>query len=287
MAGTSFQFAGVSLPIGALMFDDNFGEGRTSIMQMPGLNGGFNNNGSAPARHVPGVVRLSFTLVAETRADMQALRDAINALWSLGQRVLMQTLPDSSKRWCAATVTNISMPQDPSGQTDLFQPVSMVFGVDTPGWKAVRAGDAFWDDGEAEWDTSGDYWDGKTVTANNVLGGNSFTIDVSGGERTLPRLVIRCASYQSVFRPKWEHIHNGKKHAEFYYNGTVGNSSELEINCQTLAVWLDGVAAYGDMVWTKQDEQWMYLYSGENLVRVSWPSSQAATALVIYEEVYL
>jgi hypothetical protein len=290
MAGTRFQFAGVDLPLYGLTFDANFGEAQPSLVNMPGLNGAFNNHGSLPPPSVPGVVRLSFYLVASQRGEMQAKRDALLALKWQGRRVLRQILVDENgtetARWCEATVTTISAPQDIAGQTEYFQPVSMVFGVDRPVWKK-HIYTAFWDDGTSRWNTSLVKWGGNADKATDVNGGNTFTISNGGSERALPILIVRCGAGQTVTNPQWEHMANGKKWADFYYNGTLVADDELIIDCQTLSVTLNGVGVYGDMVWTLKDEQWMYLYPGSNTIEVSWASDEVASTLVVYEEAYL
>src|SRR5512134_2799678 len=103
-------------------FVTNFANLVPATARLPGLSGGFDDYGDDAAPSEIGRVTLNFTLVAYSRADMTARRDAVYAMAGWGQRRLWlrpTNHPTDPERWCNAKVNSIRMVERLDANTDL------------------------------------------------------------------------------------------------------------------------------------------------------------------------
>ena len=90
-------------------YRDNFAQAKPQTASFPGMDGGWNVDGAGGPITPVGRVTQSFTIVAATRAEMDDLRDELNALRFLGENRLVYQPTDTadSSRWTWAAVQNI------------------------------------------------------------------------------------------------------------------------------------------------------------------------------------
>src|SRR3990172_11272451 len=110
-------------------FATNFADGVLHTVRLPGMDGGFNLDGSDAPPAPVGSVRMGFYLVSETRAGLDDLRDAVRGLQYKGlKRLVYQPTDDTdAQRWAWARAQSIQMGEQKQAQTDFWQPVSITF----------------------------------------------------------------------------------------------------------------------------------------------------------------
>lgn len=181
--GRSYAFPGATLHASS----DTFASLAPQTTPLPGLSGGFDFYGVGPAPAVVGQIQLSFTLVALTRSEMTAKRDAVRAMarWGVQRLWKQPTDPDDPERFCFARVASISMPEQHGGQTDLHQPVTVTFQAADPRWYSKE--NLWYLDGSLTLDG------GRTVqgaAAVEVEDGDIITVTNAGTAPTPPRIQI-------------------------------------------------------------------------------------------------
>lgn len=245
-------------------YRDNFASVVPRTVRLPGLSGGFDQFGSDVAPHEIGMVSIQYVLTAPTRGEMQAKRDTVKSLTSLGVRRLYMQPGDQTERWCEARVNNINMAQQIDGFTDLHQPVTIDFQVADPYWLQQGTESWSWGDGTL-W--GGNVW-GGTATPQSLTGtSNTFTENVSGVHITFPRMTLQVPSGASCSNPRIQRIVDGQVQDEVSYTGTLAAGSTLEINCRRLSVTLNNVNAYSAaFAWRRPS--WFRLTPGNNSIRV-------------------
>jgi len=161
MTSKLVRFGNYTFPTQQSSFTDNFRNAVPRTTRLAGMDGSFNEYGRFPPPIESGKVTISFTLVDYTLTGMTAKRDAVNALLQKGQQELFieTSNPSADKRFCYATINNISMPQRFDKYTDIFQPVTIDFQVEDPRWLA---------------------WPGAWYIGDDIVIGNSLII---GGAR--------------------------------------------------------------------------------------------------------
>ncbi len=245
-------FAGYTFPGNGLKFSPTFGDVVTRTGRLPGLDGGFDEYGKGQAPNEVGNITLSFTLIATTRSAMQAKRDAVLALAAVGKQELRWKPAGFTEfRFCNARVNNIRMPQDPSGQTDLWQPVSMNFQVSDPHWYSYPFNVWYLNDGNFLDDglNLGGY---SPTTA--ILGVYGFNIE--GTADTFPIITIKPnQSGTTITNPRLQRkalLGGGIVLDEFAWQGVLSYGDWLTVNCRDYSVtWyrdgygaVDGIAAF-------------------------------------------
>lgn len=194
------KFAGYTFPGNGLHVSPTFGDVVTRTGRLPGLSGGFDEYGIGQAPNEIGNITLSFTLIAAERDDMQAKRNAVAALTRKGVQQL-RWKPDGYTEFlfCNARVSNIRMPQDPSGQTDLWQTVSMNFQVADPHWYSYPF-DVWYFDGDVPLDGEMNFagWAEDDFLLDVTVQNNTL-FEWGGTADVFPRLTI--ATDDQEYRP--------------------------------------------------------------------------------------
>lgn len=258
-------------------YRDNFTNVVTRTVRLPGLSGGFDQYGTDAAPHEIGNVSITFVLVAESRGEMQAKRDTVNALASWGVRRLYMQPGDQSERWCEARVNNIQMAQRIDAWSDLHQPVTIDFQVSDPYWLQQGTESWSWGDGTL-W--GGNLWGGAATSRTLNTTANDFIETVAGVHTTFPRLSLSVPTGASCTNPRIQRVIGGQIVDEVGYTGTLAAGSALEINCRRLSVRLNSVNAYSAaFTWLKPS--WFRLEPGANAIRVLFSSVTGAPTLTM------
>jgi hypothetical protein len=277
----SFTQAGVVL--GA--YSDNFANLVPKTSRIFGMDGGFPEFGDDRPPSEIGTVRQSVTLVATTRALMEAKRDLLKQIADWGKQKLVMTPTDGGlERSCYATINSIQMNKNEGEHTDLWQTAQIIWQVVYPRWRTVGTESVLWDDGWA-WD-DGTVWGGGGGFA--ASGTSTSTTVTNNGKATVqPRISILCGAGQTVTNPIIQRLVNNIVIDEVLYVGTLVAEDALEINCRAWSVELNNTNAYSS-AFDFTHPSWFRLEPGANTVRVLFtnPGDAATVQLAYYEEYY-
>lgn len=243
------RFGGYTFPATLTTMVDNFSDGVPTSTRLPGLSGGWPMDAAGATPTQVGSVTVGFTLVADDREDMDALRDAARAMaeFGLAQLVYQPTEPTDGERWCWARVQYITMSQRKDMHTDLWQDVTAHFFVPDPVWRggdygALRIGEpglviadpAEWVIGSGGYvinaTASGD--DDELPYAGNATAAAVVTIKPPAGfsaenvrvERRLGALVVDRVQYTGVLTDADEIIFDGERGRVFLNGVSVGEN---------------------------------------------------------------
>lgn len=218
-------------------FSDNFKNAVTKTTRLAGTSGAFNEYGSYPEPTEGGTVQFNFTLVEYTIGNMQAKRDAINALRWKGQQPLFVQPGNSyaARRFCMAKLSNINMPQRLDRHTDVFQPVTLNFTVEDPRWLAYPNASYVGDEAIVG--------SGTTVAADRVamgvVPGTQYTLPTNNGNTETPVFlrILRVGSNASTITLK--HYAPDMTLLQYWIwdGGLTVSGDELWVDSHDASVW--------------------------------------------------
>ncbi len=267
-------------------FRTNFANLVPPTLRLPGLSGGFDELGDSPAPAEIGNIALSFTLVADSRSEMEVKRDQVRQMAAWGVQDLFVQPSDTllAQRWCRARVNNISMPEDPSGNTDLHQPVSVNFQAADPRWLSTGTESWRWGDG-TKWG-SGAKW-GGLGTVPGIIGTGTLTASNVGNAISRPRILVRCGVGEGVTNVTVERILGGLVVDRVFWPGVLIAGDSLLIDCRRWEVRKNGVEVYSS-AFDFLHPDWMRLMPGGNQLRVSflYPTDVAGVVVRAYDAYY-
>lgn len=286
MSGGVKSFGSYVFPNGGIVhnFSTNFGDGVVNAVRMPGMHGGFNEDGIGTPPSAIGVVRFRFWLVANTRAQMDALRYAAKAMREMGMDKLVYQKTDlSANLFCMATVHNIQMQEQKGEHTDLWQPVDMIFHVPDPVWLGGAYGgyvfDGSYDFGDALSAGGGGLVQNLSGTTTNL------TVTNNGNAMTKARLTIAPDTGQSCANPTVQRIVNGVVVDEVSWTGTLNYGDSLVIDGNRQVIQKNGANALANATYLHPDL--IRLAAGSNSIKVLLNASgNAAKAYWIYYDAY-
>ncbi len=272
------QFADYTFPQEALTISTNFGDLVPKTVRLPGVSGGYDEYGTMPAPGENGNISLSFTLVAQDPDDMQALKDAVKYLASLGKKLFQWTPQgETVARFCWARVNSISIPEQPSEHSDLHQPVKMSFQVSSPTWESYAFSNLWYLDGSVD-------LDGETnlvgLQQYNIVTGDEQTITNDGTADTFPifRFEVRDAIGVGATAFGLQRLSaSGAVLDQFTWGGNLewdpayANSNQLVVNCRTYEVIYENNAVGNVNSFQYFDSlraQFFRLAPGDNIIRV-------------------
>lgn len=260
-------------------FRTNFKDLVARTTRLPGVSGGYDEHGSGRAPSEIGNVQFSIFLTSDTRAGMQALRDALNRMADWGVGVLYDTI-NGVDRWCYARVNNITITEDRHKHTDLHQKVQLSFQVSDPFW--YTAGNTFvWDSGIL-WDGANQYWDLQTGTSVTTSG--TISITNNGSAFTLPRIFVNNTSGSGVTDLRIERVVNGLAVDDMRYTTTLATGTYLDIDTQRKRVSIGAVGTNAYANFSARSADWLRLLPGANSLRVTLLGT--VTVYVQYMERY-
>jgi len=267
-------------------FDYNFADGAPQTRRIPGVDGGFSDLGDEAAETPPGSLTLGFWLVADTRSEMDALRDEVRALEGYGLQRFDYTSLDGAlgTRHCFARVTSTRMSRIESKHTNLHQKVSLTFEVPDARWHQDHYTSWGLDDGFI-------LSDGKTVgegALETAVSGveTTFSVTQPGTALAIPAISVMPGVGESCENPKVQRIANGLVADEIAYTGTLSAGDELMVDGKRMYAALNGGNAFGPDFYYRYPSLFR-LQPGPNLVRVRFANSgDAATIRFWFEKVY-
>lgn len=259
-------------------FRSNFGDLVTRITRIPGVDGGFDEDGTQPAKSEVGNVQFTFYLYSPTRSGMEVLRDGVKEMVNWGyKRLFIQpsnhALPE---RWAEMRVSNINF--SPGAHSDLKQAVNVSFSTSNPFWYTQGTEAPVWGSGI----TWGSFVWGGTATSQALSGTQTnITESVSEGNTfTLPRLVVGCGVGQTAENVTIERYVRGSLVDRVSRAGVMVAGDSLEIDCRAKHVRLNGSDAY-DNNFDSLTSDWFKLQPGDNDIRIKMNNSGDAASLTI------
>ena len=274
-----------TFPVFQDTFMSNFGQAVSRITRLPGVHGGFDEDGTSEQASEVGNVRCDFTLVAEDEDDMEAKIDAVMSMRGQKRLYVQPSNLAAGERFCYAKA-RINLTRKPNKLTDFFQPVSVDFSVAQPFWFTQGTENVLWGSG-ATWGGAGVVWGGST--SGQAVSGltTSYTeSSVGGSANTLPRIIFECGASQTAENIVIQRLASGTVVDEVSYSDVLGNNDVLEIDCRGKKVTVNGADAYGSAFDFLRSE-WFEITPGDNSIRVQMANSgDAGTVTLKYFEVY-
>jgi hypothetical protein len=254
---------------------DNFKNVVPRTVRLPGMDGGFPTDGAGKRASEIGSISFSFYLRASSRADMEALRDAAQAMtnWGLGRLYMQPSDPTDSERWAWCAVNNITTARKEHEHTNLFQLVQCRFLAPDPYWFAPGTltvwGGTTWGGGE---------WLSDNTTS--VSGSSQYVTETNDGNATTHPIISLLATGTCV-NPRVQRIVDGAVVDEVKYNAVLAADDELVIDCRSKSVFLNTDDAYTS-AFSYAHPDWLRLLPGDNTVRIAFDGAGAADVTLGY-----
>lgn len=289
MSGGVITFGSYTFPTTLAEFEDNFADAVPQSQRLPGLDGGWNEDGDGRANTAVGRVTVGFWLVAQSRSDMDDQRDTVARMLESGLAKLtyQPTDPADPPRFCWARVNYIRMGERKDAHTDLHQKVQVIFQAPDPHWLIGTATPWALGDGSTIGQGGLTIGGGGTPTIINASGTlTSATISHAGNAETIATVSIQTGAGQTCQNPTLQRILNGHVVDEIAYTGTLGANQELTISGRAQVVMLNGVSAFGPN-FSYAHPDFLRLTPGDNAIQVRFQNGgDAATVKVWFYTTY-
>lgn len=252
MSGGIVSFGTYTFPKTLKEFVSNFGDVVPSTVRMPGLDGAWNSDGDGDAPSQTGKITVGFMLMAETREEMDALRDAVRGLRRQGvaRLVYQPTDPTDPARFCLARVNMLIMSERKDNHTDLWQDVQLIFQVSDPVWKVNNYGGHYIGepgliiDDPATWTIGGG---GYSVAASGLS--TSITVPYVGNAPAIPKVFIEPGSGDSCEDVIIERVaSSGLVLDSVRYSGVIAFGQSLCIDGEKQIVTVNGAEAWANVM---------------------------------------
>lgn len=293
--GRLVSFGSYTFPTTQSEFNTNFGDITTKTIRVPGMDGGFSQDGWGKGDSAIGRITFGFWLVAEDPDDMEAKRDAVLKLAGLGLQKLIYQPEDATaeQRWCWARVNYPTISQNfEDGANNLFQRVQMIFHVPDPRWYS--------DAGYSPQLADGSYTaDGSLYVINGYLSNvvsnatKTFTVVNDGTHEVIPAVLIEPGAGASIAtNPKIQRIVDGYAVDEVQVLGDLYGHELAFDGKRQVAMW-DGKRIFGSFEYGRgafysvdfkyKHPAFLRLAPGSNTIKVTFDnlSGGAPTALVL------
>lgn len=287
MSGGVVRFGDYTFPVTLAEFSDNFANVEPQAANLPGMDGGFNLDGDGAAVTAIGKVTVGFTLIADTREEMDAKRDAVKALVEKGvqQLVKQPTNTADATRYCLARVNFINMNERKDQQTDLWQKVQIIFRVDEPRWKSAPAGTWQLGDGSQIGDAGLEIGSGGEVVAASGI--NSSTNLVNNGTATaIAQVVVSPGAGQSAEDVEIERVVGALVVDSFKWEGTLSAGDVLSVDGRTQRATVNGASIWG-AAFSYTHPDFLRIAPGTNTINIRMKNAgDAATVRVYFYDEY-
>jgi hypothetical protein len=231
---------------------------------------------------------VGFTLVANTRVEMDDMRDAVAAMYNYGQQKLtyQPTEPTDPERFCWALINNIRMAERKEGQTDFRQPVTVDFQVPYPRWEYGQYLPWTLGDGSKLGDTGLKIGGGGLeIAASGEL--TEETVTNLGNAEALVAIAFKPGTHDSCERPTIQRWINNSVVDQVSWTGLVGGDSELFICGKRRLITYNGAGLlYGSFDYEHPD--FFRLAPGENTIKIKFLNAiDAATVTLWYAHTWV
>lgn len=287
MSGGIVSYGTYNFPQDTLQeFRTNFGDGVPRTQRLPGLDGGFSDDGGDPPNTQIGKIDLGFYLVAQSRDEMDDKRDAVMAMYEYGlaKLVYQPTDTNDATRFCWAQVNYINMSQQKHEHTDLHQKVAITFQVPDPKWLVEKYNSETFGDGY-QFDDGLTFGDGALELACSGVE-TSHTVTNSGTATAVCMLSVLPGAGNTCENPQVERIADGRVLDGVRYTGTLAADDELICDGRTGRAVLAGLSVFGS-AFEYEDPAFLRLPPGSSTVRVRFANvGDAATLRLWYYDTF-
>lgn len=282
------SFGDYTFPATLQEFNANFGNSVPTTVRLPGKDGGWSMDGGMPPPTEIGSVSVSFTLISDTRAGMDALIDALMAIVNYGLAKLIYQPTDATddERFCYAYTNYAYISRRPADHTDLWQDVRIIFQVPDPRWLSgdyggVRIGDPGLEiDSPAAWDIGEG---GYLVAASGTS--TSATLTYHGNADTIAVVAIEPGTGDSCTNPIIERLNGTLVVDRVQWTGTVNAGESLVIDGWKQAVTLDAVSSWDNVEYLHPDL--LRLSPGVTGIRITFANAgDEANVTFYYHDAY-
>ncbi len=269
-------------------FTDNFLKLRTLSEILPGMDGAHDPYGYGAAPRQNGLVEVKMWLLADYPAQMTVLKDGLSAIAGWGKQRLYKQPFDTTKRerWCNARVQDIRWQDDAEQTTWRSQEVILMFEVPEARWFSRTADNLPLWGTEYNWGQVGLLWGGGAGTAySGASSPLTISITSNGTALSAPLIALTCSASQVMTNPVIERVVNSEVVERIKFNGTVGNSQLMVLDCRALRAKLNGLDIYDNV--DIQRSSWLTIAPGANTFRLSSDSAgDACTVQIQFDEAY-
>lgn len=223
---------------------DNFRNVLARATRLPGLSGGFDEDGKGISPTEKGNVLYRFLYEATSEADMDAKKLALGRMKTFGKKRLYKQPVDPAlpERYCEARVNSIDFTERSGDRPEKRLEFTINFQVSNPYWLTQGTESPQYGDGSIY--GSGVVYGGTPVTQSLVGADNSFSVTPEGNDITYPRLTLEVPAGKSAQNIRIQRLVNGSVIDEVRYAGTLSAGDILEINSRAYAVYLNGADGY-------------------------------------------
>jgi hypothetical protein len=260
---------------------DNFGDMVPRTVRLPGLDGGFDEFGTARAPSEIGNVSATFWIYP-TGGSMDAAKDAVRAMADWGvQKLFASQYDGGNQRYVNARVNSIEINENVRDVPHRRLRVRMTWQVAVPFWFSA-AGEVPTYGGGVTYGGGAKYG-GAGILIDAAGASTEGTVTVAGNATTLGRVTATIPTGASCGDLRVQRIVDSVAVDEWRYDGGLTAGDVLEVNPNTGRVLLNGASAYGvDFTFTHPD--WLRLPPGDNLIRVVMGVSDEADVEVRFTE---
>lgn len=241
---------------------DNFRDLIPRTSKIPGLSGAFDEQGTDIAPTEEGNIQYTFWLLARDAKHMQQQKEAIGRIKTFGKRRLYKQPEDETlpERYCEARVNSISFNERAGDRPDKQLRVTINFQVpDNPRWLTIGTEAPSYNDGSIY--GSGVTYGGSPITQNLIGLDNTFSVTPAGNDIMYPRFTIVVPATKSATNIRIQREVDGVVVDQIRYAGTLVAADQLEINCRSYSVWLNGADGYSS-TFTFATSAWFRLIGG-------------------------
>ena len=233
-------------PEDQIQLRDNFRNVVPRTSRLPGLSGGFDEYGKAPAPSEIGNVSITVGYEASSPADMEDKKIAIGAMRAFGKKRLYKQPvdPTADERYCEARINSIDFNEAVGDRPERYMIFTISFQVDNPFWLTQGTEAPQYGDGSVF--GSGVTYGGTPVTESLVGVDNSFSVSPSGNDIIYPRMTLVVPSGKSATNIRVQRLINDSVIDQVRYAGTLDADDVYEINCRSYATYLNGADGYDD-----------------------------------------
>lgn len=258
-------------------YTDNFRDLAESSHRAFASDGAIDEYGLGPSPGVKGQVTIATWVIGNVTRELAQ----IGGMAASGTARLTSINDKANQYFADARIKTIEYTQDVHSLSHLRQLVSITWDVYDPFWKDVPSEEQpLW--GQAIWGRA--IWGGISIRSAIADEETDFVLNVGGNSATAPSIRVTVSEGQSISSGITVQRLSGMNVVdEVRYAGSISTGSELEIDCESYRVLLNGINAWGEL-FSYMRSRWFALQGGEgNTIKVIMAAGDAGSIAFHYE----
>ena len=259
-----------------LSLSSNFSNARTSVVSLPGEDGGYDTYQNRRPTAQRGIIQASFVLRANDKGlDIETQKQQVaEKVWELhriadlGRMLVFAQFEDSADEfWCPVKIENLSTPQSASAKSDYYQVVSLMFSAPYPFWRRLNpALEVPIYNGGYKYNSGVKY--GGSVPYTTMTGlSNTHQIDYKGNATSPVKIKVKIPAGQSVSWFSVKRTHMNQHYEDVVYGLPLAAGDTLVIDGLNSAILKNGADGY-DSAFRFNHPDWMRISPGVNTFTV-------------------